>query len=205
MVTIHTGTDVKGIFETAGSPKRLQELQQGFDHPPRYGKGLDWTGYTVHDAASIMLRYLLQLPEPVVPLSFHEKFLEPLSIVSTESKISIDYSLELVQLLQRLEIDEDTVANRYVQLLTELPPLHRQLLLYILDTLAVFASKSEINEMTTVKLAAIFQPAILDHPDHRNVLESKLKSQCVLEFLIENQDNFLIGFQPPAEAKAVQS
>jgi hypothetical protein len=51
-------------------------LQEVFDSPERYGKGLDWSGYTVHDAANVLRRYLNQLPEPIVPLEFYERFRE---------------------------------------------------------------------------------------------------------------------------------
>src|SRR5690349_326516 len=71
-------TDVEGIFRLSGSAKRIKDLQTIFNSPDRYGKGLDWTGYTVHDAANILRRYLNQLPEPIVPLEFYEKFRDPL-------------------------------------------------------------------------------------------------------------------------------
>jgi hypothetical protein len=47
--------------------------------------------------------------------------------------------------------------------------------------------------MTAPNLAAIFQPGIISHPNHDMApLEYRL-SQDVLIYLIENQDNFLIG------------
>lgn len=85
------------------------------------------------------------------------------------------------------------VVAAYQQLITELPALNRQLLLYILDLLAVFASKSAVNRMTAQNLAAIFQPGILSHPQHDMAPNEYLLSQDVLIFLIENQDNFLFG------------
>ncbi len=81
----------------------------------------------------------------------------------------------------------------YQKLITELPPLNRQLLLYLLDLLAVFASKSDLNRMTAANLAAIFQPGIISHPSHDMSPAEYRLSQDVLIFLIENQDNFLIG------------
>ena len=83
-------------------------------------------------------------------------------------------------------------------MITELPPLNRQLLLYILDLLAVFAAKSEVNRMNSQNLAAIFQPGMLSHPDHAMAPEEYRLNQCVLIFLIENQDHFLIGMQGTA-------
>jgi GTPase-activating protein SAC7 len=81
----------------------------------------------------------------------------------------------------------------YQRLITELPPLNRQLLLYILDLLAVFSSKSDLNRMTAANLAAIFQPGIISHPNHDMAPSEYRLSQDVLIYLIENQDNFLIG------------
>jgi hypothetical protein len=150
-----------------------------FDSPDRYGKGLDWDGYTVHDAANVLRRYLNQLPEPIVPLDLYERFRDPLRNVPPEH--------------QYAEQEMRQIIWTYQQLITELPPLNRQLLLYILDLLAVFASKADENRMTSGNLAAIFQPGILIHPLHDMSPEDYRLSQSVLVFLIENQDHFLIG------------
>ena len=42
---------------------------------PQYGKNLDWkkTTYTTHDVATILRRYLTQMPEPIIP---HELYHE---------------------------------------------------------------------------------------------------------------------------------
>jgi hypothetical protein len=72
-------TDVEGIFRLSGSAKRIKDLQTIFNSPDKYGKGLDWTGYTVHDAANVLRRYLNQLPEPIIPLEFYSRFREPLA------------------------------------------------------------------------------------------------------------------------------
>lgn len=72
------GLTVEGIFRVGGSLKRLKELQQIFDSPPDFGKKLSWDGYTVHDAALILRRYLNALPEPLIPLDMYESFRDPL-------------------------------------------------------------------------------------------------------------------------------
>lgn len=179
-------TDVEGIFRLSGSAKRIKDLQTIFNSPDRYGKGLDWTGYTVHDAANILRRYLNQLPEPIVPLEFYERFRDPLR--AYQAKIGSDPH---AQAMENEEHARAVVA--YQKLITELPALNRQLLLYILDLLAVFASKSDMNRMTAQNLAAIFQPGIISHPAHDMAPNEYRLSQDVLIFLIENQDNFLIG------------
>lgn len=179
-------TDVEGIFRLSGSAKRIKDLQTIFNSPERYGKGLDWTGYTVHDAANILRRYLNQLPEPIVPLQYYEQFRDPLR--AYQAKVG---SATHAQAMENQEHSHAVVA--YQKLITQLPALNRQLLLYILDLLAVFASKSDLNRMTAQNLAAIFQPGIISHPNHDMAPNEYRLSQDVLIFLIENQDNFLIG------------
>ena len=193
-------TDVEGIFRLAGSEKRIKELKVAFDSPDRFGKGLDWTGYTVHDAANILRRYFNQLPEPIIPLEFYERFRKPLR----------DHQAQAVgapnaQNPEEGDFNHISAIRTYQNLITELPPLHRQLLLYILDLLAVFASKSDLNKMTKANLAAIFQPGILSHPQHNMAPQEYRLSQDVLVFLIENQDHFLIGMQgTAADAETVR-
>ncbi|KAA6408436.1 MAG: hypothetical protein FRX48_07518 [Lasallia pustulata] len=181
-------TDVEGIFRLSGSAKRIKELQAVFDSPDRYGKGLDWTGYTVHDAANILRRYLNQLPQPIVPLDFYDRFRDPLRSHQAQAVGDMEAQAQDIG-----DFDGEQAIRTYQRLITELPPLNRQLLLYILDLLSVFASKSDLNRMTSANLAAIFQPGLISHPSHDMSPQEYRLSQDVLIFLIENQDNFLIG------------
>jgi GTPase-activating protein SAC7 len=192
-------TNVEGIFRLSGAEKRIKELVVIFNSPDRYGKGLDWDGYTVHDAANVLRRYLNQLPEPIVPLDLYNRFRDPLRGHALEAVGDQEASQASE------EFDLDSTILKYQQLITELPPLNRQLLLYILDLLAVFASKSDENRMTSQNLAAIFQPGMLSHPAHDMAPAEYRLSQDVLVFLIENQDHFLIGMRgTAADEKTVQ-
>ena len=183
----------------SGSEKRIKELRAIFDSPERYGKGLDWAGYTVHDAANVLRRYLNLLPEPIVPLNLYERFRDPLR---GHTKQAVGDN-EGPQLEDGFDVAKAIVV--YQELITELPPLNRQLLLYILDLLAVFASKSDENRMNSQNLAAIFQPGMLSHPLHDMAPAEYRLSQDVLIFLIENQDHFLIGMRgTAADEKTVQ-
>lgn len=69
--------------------------------------------------------------------------------------------------------------------------MNGQLLLYILDLLAVFAENSTQNLMPAANLAAIFQPGLISHPDHDMDPQEYRVCQEVLIFLIEHQDRFL--------------
>jgi GTPase-activating protein SAC7 len=176
------------VFFTAGIVKHVKELKTIFDTPPRFGKGLDWTGYTPFDAANVLLRYLNELPEPVIPPQDHGTFLEPLRGHQAEAVGFIEGQVPSVG-----GFDPDNAVLVYQRLIKGLPPLNRQLLLYLLDFFAVFAAKSDVNLMTTARIATIFQPGILRRPRNPAPWETIRLSQDVLIFLIDNQDHFLIG------------
>ncbi|KAL9132148.1 MAG: hypothetical protein Q9217_000082 [Psora testacea] len=186
------GTDVHGIFRLPGSAKRIKELQAIFDSPDRYGKGLDWTGYTVHDAGSTLRRYINSLPEPVIPLSYYEQYRAP---IRNHQKVATDDPDAPPDPRPAEEFDHSAAIATYQKLITELPPLNRQLLLYLLDLLAVFASKHEVNGMDSFNLSAVFQPGILSHPKHDLFPHEYKLSQNVLVYLIMNQDHFLVGME----------
>lgn len=186
-------TDVEGIFRLAGSEKRIKELKIAFDTPPRYGKGLDWTGYTVHDAANILRRYFNHLPEPIIPLDNYDSFRQPLRNHQAEAVGQIEGQAPSIG-----GFDPNAAVRNYQHSIKSLPSLNRQLLLYILDLLAVFAAKADVNKMTTSNLAAIFQPGILSHPQHDMSPQDYRLNQDVLIFLIDNQDHFLIGMEGTA-------
>ena len=169
---VRPATEVENIFSISGSARRLHTMEAAFNEPLHYVRSWDWTDYTVHDAACILLRFLLRLPESVIPVDCYEAFHAPLD-------------------------EEETAIHRYQRLITSLPPLSRHLLQYLLDLLAAFASKSEINKMTSQRLAAIFQPALLSPnkagEEYIEESGSCRLSQMVLVFLIQNWDNLMLG------------
>jgi GTPase-activating protein SAC7 len=128
-----------------------------------------------------------------VPLDFYERFRDPLRSHQAQAVGDMDAQEQDVG-----NFDLDSAVATYQRMITELPPLNRQLLLYVLDLLAVFSSKSDLNRMNSANLAAIFQPGIISHPSHDMAPKEYRLSQDVLIFLIENQDNFLFGMSGTA-------
>ncbi|OAD75300.1 hypothetical protein PHYBLDRAFT_38351 [Phycomyces blakesleeanus NRRL 1555(-)] len=163
------GLTTEGIFRLAGSAKRIGMLQQIFETPDQYGLQFDWIGYTVHDAASVMRRFLNHLPEPVITLDYYRPFKDTMamSFASTEAKIEAFQTL----------IECLPLANQY-------------LLLYILDMLGIFSRTCKVTRMDTACLAAVFAPGILSHPNDALSPAGYKESQLVLEFLIEHQERF---------------
>ncbi|KAL9936874.1 hypothetical protein V8E36_004109 [Tilletia maclaganii] len=169
-------TQVEGVFRIAGSQKRMKELQDIFDSPPRYGKSVDWSKFSVHDAASVLRRYLNHMPEPIVPLNLYSEF---------------------KNVLLKQPFDVASAIRTYRLLITSMPAANQYLLLYVLDLLAVFARESDKNLMPPSNLAVIFQPGIFSHPSHlQNPAEHKVAVEA-LEFMITHQDHFVLGLSPP--------
>lgn len=168
-------TEVEGVFRIAGSQKRMKELQDIFDTPPRYGKSVDWTKYSVHDAASVLRRYFNHMPEPIVPHDLYTEFRN---------------------VMAKKPFDQEGAIKTYRLLISSMSPASQYLLLYVLDLLAVFARKSDKNRMPASNLAVMFQPGMFSHPSHvQSPIEHKLAVQ-VLEMLINHQDQFVLGMQP---------
>ncbi|GJN90331.1 hypothetical protein Rhopal_003340-T1 [Rhodotorula paludigena] len=212
MMLKETATQTEGIFRVSGSNKRINQLQGIFDEPPRYGKDFDWTGYSVHDAASVLRRYLNALPEPVIPAGLY---------------------LDFTAVLQKPQPIAASIAA-YRHLISLLPPASRYLLLYLLDFLSVFARCSDKNLMTASNLAVVFQPGLVSSrggghnallgfpgfvegkpppsgsagsPSPAQVPNAGAQEQAgehgrgkeVLEFLIEQQAHFMLGLEPPVD------
>ncbi|KAJ7762000.1 Rho GTPase activation protein [Mycena maculata] len=173
-------TEVPGTFRVNGSNKRMRDLQALFEAPPRYGKSLDWKqeSYTTHDVASVFRRYLTQMPEPVIPHDMYHAVRD---------------------VLAKQPFNQDEVIATYKRLIRAMPRANQYLLLYVLDLLSVFARKSDKNLMTATNLAVIFRPGLISHPAHEMSPAEHNLSQRVLEFLIAQQDWFMLDIPPPPQ------
>ena len=164
----------------------MKSLEKIFDSPPRYGKGIPWDGFTVHDSAAVLLRYLKCLPEPVIPYGCYQKFTQGHRKWITQIQRSNG----------RQEFTDDVheaLVEEFQRHISELPPLSRQLLIYLLDILAVFASHSDVNKMEVARLVGVFHPSILSQPPQNMDEEEHRLAQDVVFFLVEWQDNWVVG------------
>ena len=120
----------------------------------------------------------------------------------------------------RKPFNHDEVIATYKRLIRRMPRANQYLLLYVLDLLSVFARKSDKNLMTAtstpssfvcdfyfdrrplpIDLAVIFRPGLISHPNHEMSPGEHALSQQVLEFLIAQQDWFLLDIPPPPQSK----
>ncbi|KAJ2451217.1 GTPase activating protein (GAP) for Rho1p [Coemansia sp. RSA 2336] len=158
------GQQTQGIFRVNGSMRRVQLLQGEFNTPPEYGRHIEWSTYTLHDAATMLRRYLTSLPESVISSDHYGGFMDKLA----ES------------------ISDDAKARDFGTMIEKLAPECRHTLLYMLELLAAFAQEenSEQTRMSSSNLAAVLQPCLLVHPDHVANPQEYGKAKDVVEFLI---------------------
>ncbi|SMN19649.1 similar to Saccharomyces cerevisiae YDR389W SAC7 GTPase activating protein (GAP) for Rho1p [Maudiozyma saulgeensis] len=86
---------------------------------------------------------------------------------------------------KRLARDIKTAIKEYEELFIQLSNDTKQLTIYLLDLMSLFARQSQLNLMTARNLAAIFQPSMLSHPQHDMDPKEYELSRFVVEFLIE--------------------
>ncbi|KAJ2500356.1 GTPase activating protein (GAP) for Rho1p [Coemansia sp. RSA 1972] len=158
------GQQTQGIFRVNGSMKRVQRLQEEFNTPPSYGRHAEWDGYTLHDAATILRRYLTSLPESVISSEHYSAFMDKLADT----------------------VPDDVKARDYGTMIEHLLPEARHTLLYMLELLAGFArpANNERTLMNSSNLAAVLQPCLLVHPGHIANPQEYSKAKDVVEFLI---------------------
>lgn len=154
------GLRVKGVLTKPGNEKRVNELYAIFESPPTYGIGLNWTGYSLFDAATILHLYLLSFP--LFTSKHHTAWTESLPKPNPDRE-SAEY---------------DRVVRTHQALTAQLPSLHQCLIFYLLDLFAIFAQYSEVNlgitEHIAEKYVEAFVPATSD-------LSQQKKSACIFD------------------------
>ncbi|KAJ2820826.1 GTPase activating protein (GAP) for Rho1p, partial [Coemansia furcata] len=135
-----------------------------FCERPLYGRQVEWSRYTLHDAATLLRRYLISLPESVISAAHYNAFLDKLAESLSDSEKAHDYSLLIGQMM----------------------PESRHTLLYMLELLSLFARPDNCARtlMNASNLAAVLQPCLLVHPGHVANPHEYSKAKDVIEFLI---------------------
>ena len=203
---------VEGIFRLAGSNRRIKQLQLIFSTPPDYGAKIDWEGYTVHDAASILRRYLGSLNEPLIPFNLYDSFrqllIEKNELLQYFKENDTKNSASLKEALKKDKPKRKLIIHQRKQLLKEfailfekLPPIQRRVLFYLLDMLAMFNLKSEFNRMPAKNLASIFQPSILFHPKDDMNPDAYIINSLVIESMITYSHKILTNVQNDQNVK----
>ncbi|KAF2138185.1 uncharacterized protein K452DRAFT_257120 [Aplosporella prunicola CBS 121167] len=159
----------------------LEQLEQEFDSPDRgYGLQLKWEHQknADHQASYILLRYLLTLPDTVIPSSSCPAFREAYLHHSGHSGST-----------KGQDFDTDGLFQAYYTLLDRLPQPNRNLLLYMLDLFAAAISRHGTTMLK--KVVKIFRNTIIRSPRSLRSSNEKALNDAILIFLIRYQQKFV--------------
>ncbi|XP_045483068.1 rho GTPase-activating protein gacN-like [Harmonia axyridis] len=150
--------DTEGLFRKEGSKSRQNEIKLSLNAGCKIEND-----YNVIDVAGILKTFLRELPEPLIPTTFHEYFLR-CTILEKEK-------LEAILLLCLL-----------------LPQENLNALAYLLRFFSAISKRSAYNKMSTLNLAIVIGPNIIPfYQDKSYTAQHKIKKICELvQLLIEN-------------------
>ncbi|VEN39770.1 unnamed protein product [Callosobruchus maculatus] len=162
---ILTKVDTEGIFRKEGSKSRQNEIKLSLDRGCPLG-----TEHHVIDVSVVLKSFLRELPEPLIPYSFHELFL-------------------------RCSIVEDKV-NAILLACLLLPNEHVNVLSFVMQFLDEVSSHAKYNKMNSYNLAVLIGPNIFPVSE-KIVPKNKLmfKKICdIVKLMIDNSKH--IGVIP---------
>ncbi|CCC71534.1 hypothetical protein NCAS_0H02240 [Naumovozyma castellii] len=124
----------------------------------------------------------------IVPSSLSLSLLEKGDIADDDIDMETDeedrHSMKKIRYKKRVARDIRESLDEYQELFGLLSENSRNLTIYLLDLLSLFARSSELNLMNARNLSAIFQPCLLSHPEHDMEPKEYELSRQVIEFLI---------------------
>ena len=131
------GLDVPDIFGVDGERLRLGKLKETFNSAgTSYGKELDWSLFTVHDAADLVLLFLSELPKPVIPDSVGKRWIALSRQATVRGGARLDQGLDF-----------------WEEALMGIRGPGRALFKLLLNLWGDIADAAEENEMTAERLA----------------------------------------------------
>lgn len=133
------GIQIPDIFGQDSSEASLGQLKAIFGSPEAsYGKMLDWTFFTAHDAANLILVFLSELPQPLVPETVAKRWI----VLSRQATIRGSLAVRLDQGLDFWE-----------EAFTGLHGPSRCLFKLLLNLWSDVVDEAHTNDMTAERLA----------------------------------------------------
>ncbi|KAG9302849.1 hypothetical protein G9A89_009626 [Geosiphon pyriformis] len=159
------GMDFEGIYRKSGGASQMRTIVTAFEN----GEDLNLSDPNefndIGAVTSVLKQYFRQLPNPLFTFDLYSKFLEALSLNSTEEK-----------------------HEKFFQLLSQLPKENYVTLKYLMHHLYRVKSNASENLMTAKNLAVVFGPTLLRGPNaNTEILDMNLKNS-VVEYIIQNTE-----------------
>ncbi|KAK3904545.1 hypothetical protein C8A05DRAFT_42394 [Staphylotrichum tortipilum] len=177
------GLDAPDLFGVDGDQLRLGQLKEAFNSPETgYGKELDWSAFTVYDAASLILLFLAELPKPVISESVGKHWIS----------LSRQATIRGARLDQGIDFWEEALMGIHGP--------RRGLFKLLLNLWGDIADAADVNGMTAERLAGWVVRPLLRASDARLHTDLLLG----LAFLIRKRSEYNLAAKGvPRKSRAV--
>ncbi|KAG1138389.1 hypothetical protein G6F37_005313 [Rhizopus arrhizus] len=130
------GLKTEGLFRLSGATAEVISLENRMNMCSiEERKFLDMSGYDIHTLTSLVKKYLRDLPEPVIPNSFHEQF-------------------------QSVNLFSKNAIHQLASIIISLPSDNKQLIHAIIIMIAQIQKNVDQNMMCPEALAIVFAPVL---------------------------------------------
>ncbi|KAF9317025.1 hypothetical protein BG003_001299 [Podila horticola] len=159
------GLELEGIYRRSGMSAESRKLVEAFnnDHPP------DLTDPEIYqDICSItsaLKQFLRNLPEPLIPSSLYDGFMDAIDLPSHKAQL-----------------------HEFGELVRRMPEAHFQTMKALMQHLDRVTQNSCINRMNAKNLSVVFGPTLMRNADPSKEIMDVTCKNLVIEFLILHTD-----------------
>ncbi|CAG8904252.1 unnamed protein product [Penicillium salamii] len=165
------GIDMEGIYRKSGAASVIQTIREGFERSP-FEYDISDPDLDIHAVTSTLKQYFRKLPNPLITYEVYELVIDSGEVNPVSARI---------ELLQKS--------------LLELPPVHRDVLEFLVFHLRRVVDRHAENLMTFQNVAVVFAPTIMRPESLAREMTDVQKKNDVLKFLVENCQEIFMGMQ----------
>ncbi|ORZ06336.1 Rho GTPase activation protein [Lobosporangium transversale] len=160
------GLEVEGIYRRSGLAAEIKQLVQAYDSGQQPDL-LDSTLFQdICSITSVLKQYLRSLPEPLIPFTLYNSFMDAVSLSQNNDRIQMSRHL-----------------------IEHMPYAHYQTVKLLLEHLRKVTFHERVNLMTAKNLSVVFGPTLMRNPDPTREIEDMTLRNLVIEHLIINVHN----------------
>ncbi|CAN8104702.1 unnamed protein product [Discula destructiva] len=166
--------NVSGMCGASDHLTRVAALKEAFSTAPHYGEGnIDWTKFTVHDAAELIVLFLQQMPKPLVTETVAKRWI----VLSRQATVPGSMGMRL-----------DSCIDFWDEALLGVRGPASNVLKLLLNLWGDIADAADVNEMTAERLAARLLSPLMQLPAGKYTTDYMLG----LAFLIRKRSEYAI-------------
>ena len=137
----------EGIIRIPGDQKKISEMKKTIEHKGDFLKLANESDLDVYSVTSVMLEFLRDLPEPLIPFADFPSFIQ------CSKTYDFDHSVKETAL--------STMINTLHLLVKNLPIQNRRILAFYMNFFFVFSIQSEVHKMKSENIGVCIAPTLL--------------------------------------------